>query len=119
MESCLTKLKYHFFARNHIQALLPNEPLTFCICIEKETWVVWFSKNEFSFEKTNQVDEIDTKMIMGKPIAMDLLSGNIRLSQLRKYNDVVYEGSFRHFLLLESVFWLCRDYDEQVEAVSF
>lgn len=119
MKRCLTKLKYQFFARNHLQTLLPNEPFAFCICTEKETWLVRFSKKEFSFEKTNQVEEIGTKITTVKPIAMELLSGNIRLSQLKKYNEIVYEGSFRHFLLLESVLWLCRDYDEQMEAVSF
>ena len=119
MERCLHKLNYHFFDRNHIHSLLPNEPFVFCICTDKEAWIVRFSKTEFSFEKTDLLDEIDVKITTEKQIALELLSGNKRLSQLKKYNEIIYEGSFRHFLLLESVLWLCREYEAPMEAVSF
>jgi len=120
MEACLRKLKYHFIARNHIHTLLPSEPFTFCICTEKDSWIITFSKDNFSFERSNKEDDIDidTRIITIKTIALELLSGKVRLSKLKKYHDIVYEGSFRHFLLLESILWLCRDYEEGLKAIS-
>ncbi|MGV3466675.1 MAG: hypothetical protein ACO1OT_15475 [Heyndrickxia sp.] len=118
MEACLSKLKYHFIARSHLHSLLPNEPFAFCICTEKESWIVRICQNYLSFQKANQVDDIDTKIITVKETALELLSGSIRLNKLKKYNEIVYEGSFRHFLLLESILWLCRDYEEGMQAVS-
>ncbi|PKR83909.1 hypothetical protein [Heyndrickxia camelliae] len=118
MEACISKLKYHFIARSHLHTLLPSEPFTFCICTEKDSWIIQLSKDGFSYEKSNQADEIATKIITVSSVAFELLKGKVRLSKLKKYNDIVYEGSFRHFLLLESILWLCRDYEKGMEAIS-
>lgn len=119
MEFYLNRLRSQYYSRKHLQSLLPSQPLVTFICTDKESWKITFSKNEFSFVRTDLDEYADIKIMTVKNIAVLLISGDMRLSQLKKHNEVVYEGSFRNFLLLESVLWLCRSYDNCVEAVSF
>ncbi|MBS4173962.1 hypothetical protein [Bacillus sp. FJAT-49736] len=119
MELYLRQLKYNFNARHHLHALLPNEAFVFCICTDKEIWNISCSKDSFSYEQSSNLENIDSFISTTKSTAIRLLNGDTRLSQLKKQNEIVYEGSFRHFLLLESVIWLCREYDELDSAASF
>ena len=86
--------------KEHLHPLLPNYALTCVIHCDGEIICFSFSKNECII--LEDVEKVDVKMEGSLETIVSVLSG---ISMLRK-TDINFIGSFRHKLLLDSIFIL-------------
>ncbi|KYD30192.1 MULTISPECIES: hypothetical protein [Geobacillus] len=93
----------------HLLPILPDEQL--CVRFESdgEAASVLLGKEPAIVECEN--DERNTLTVRGSKEALaSLLSGELKLQQLVRLQEVHVSGSFRHLLLLESLLHLAKPY---------
>ncbi|MDX5475842.1 MAG: hypothetical protein LPK00_09950 [Bacillaceae bacterium] len=89
--------------KGHLQPLLPNYALTCAIHSDGEIICFSFSKNEFFM--LDDVEKVDVKLEGSIESILSVISG---ITTLRK-TEINFTGSFRHKLLLDSIFTLGRE----------
>ena len=99
IERLFTRLK----EKGHLQPLLPNYSLTCAIHCEEVIICFSFSKNEFLL--LDDIEKVDVKMEGSLETILSVLSGTLTLRK----TDINFQGSFRHKLLLDSIFILGRE----------
>ncbi|MDQ0215139.1 hypothetical protein J2S13_001538 [Oikeobacillus pervagus] len=110
MENILNRLKKECRKRKHITSLLPEQFLDACIQCEQQAWIISFSENEIIY--SNHVVDHVPILIEGKYASIQqAFLGKERLQTLVKRKELVYHGSYRSLLLLESILWLCKEYE--------
>ncbi|WP_100333292.1 hypothetical protein [Bacillus alkalisoli] len=97
------KLFISIKAKGHINPLLPDYNLTCVIVTGKEK--IYFSLSKTNLAIIDDVERVDVKIEGSLETVRSIISGH---TALRK-SDIVFAGSFRHQLLLDSIFSLCRD----------
>lgn len=109
MDTLFKRVLVEINRRNHLQALLPSHQISILFKCEDKTWVMNLSKVQCNY--TSYMDKkADLEIHVSKQALQALLNGDIRLYQLVKYGEVQVSGSYRHSLLVESLLWLCREY---------
>jgi hypothetical protein len=94
---------------HHLLPLLPEERVYIRFECENENVIFAISKNGTEEEKT--VDEKRLLTIRGSEEAIEtLLTGELKLQQQMRLEELSVAGSFRHMLLLESIFHLAKPY---------
>ncbi|WP_062354542.1 SCP2 sterol-binding domain-containing protein [Bacillus kwashiorkori] len=85
--------------------LLPSTPIKVMIKTMTETIYLSISKETIQFQ-SEFIENVECKIDCNDNILEKLLIGNIRLQEAIRFGEVNVEGSFRHILLLESLFYL-------------
>jgi hypothetical protein len=94
---------------NHLLPLLPEERVYIRFECENENVIFAISKN--GTENGETVDEKRLLTIRGSAEAIQaLLTGELKLQQQMRLKELSVYGSFRHMLLLESIFHLGKPY---------
>jgi hypothetical protein len=94
---------------NHLLPLLPEERVYIRFECENENVIFAISKN--GTENGETVDEKRLLTIRGSAEAIQaLLTGELKLQQQMRLKELSVAGSFRHMLLLESIFHLGKPY---------
>jgi hypothetical protein len=94
---------------NHLSPLLPEERVY--IRFEWENGDIVFAISKNGTEKGEEADEQRLLTIRGSAEAIHaLLTGELKLQQQMRLKELSVVGSFRHMLLLESIFHLGKSY---------
>ncbi|RAK18621.1 hypothetical protein B0I26_10941 [Anoxybacillus vitaminiphilus] len=95
---------------SHLSPLLPEERIYIRFEWENENIVFAISKNGTE-KKKEEEDEQRLLTIRGSAEAIHtLLTGELKLQQQMRLKELSVVGSFRHMLLLESIFHLGKTY---------
>ncbi|EMT45256.1 hypothetical protein [Anoxybacillus flavithermus] len=90
--------------------ILPNEPIYIQLQWESGQVLLCVSREGIQRVETGGGERIIT--IRGSTQAMmSLLQGSLKLQQQLRLNELSVTASFRHILLLESIFFLAKPYD--------
>jgi len=90
--------------------ILPNEPIY--IELQWESRQVLLCVSREGIRRVEETDEERVITIRGSTQAiMSLLQGSLKLQQQLRLNELSVTASFRHILLLESIFFLAKPYD--------
>ncbi|AMX82411.1 sterol-binding protein [Geobacillus subterraneus] len=93
----------------HLLPILPDEQL--CVRFESEEGVALLTIGKEPAAAASEKDERNTLTVRGSTKALEsLLSGELKLQQLVRLQEVYVSGSFRHMLLLESLLHLAKPY---------
>ncbi len=107
LENVLTNFLERLYELEHVVLLLPNEPLVIKFEISgMENACLYLSSTKSSV--TNGLEEHIT--IMGNGIT-DVINGTSKLTDLIYQENIEVIGSLRNTLLIESIFYLCREKD--------
>lgn len=118
MQTYFEEISANFKKRNHIHSLMPKEGIKAVFQLEgNEEWFLDIGKDALSFKETAEEDGT-IKISMSQGAFSQLLRGEMMLMKLLKREGWVVEGSFRSLLLLESILWLCRQYETITEQTN-
>ncbi|WP_084256402.1 sterol-binding protein [Anoxybacteroides amylolyticum] len=96
-------------ALKHLLPILPEEALYVCFQCEEEEMIFCLSKQ--GMYRTSEVDEQKAVTVCGTKEALkSLFYGELKLQQQLRLKEIAVFGSFRHILLLESLFHLAKPY---------
>lgn len=95
---------------NMLAPILPNDCLYIQLQWENEQILLCISK-----EGIRRVEEVNAERMItirgSAQAVMSLLKGSLKLQQQLRLNELSVTASFRHILLLESIFFLAKPYD--------
>ncbi|ACJ34831.1 hypothetical protein [Anoxybacillus flavithermus] len=95
---------------NMLAPILPNDCLYIQLQWESREVLLCISK-----EGIRCVEEVDGERVItirgSAQAMMSLLQGSLKLQQQLRLNELSVTASFRHILLLESIFFLAKPYD--------
>ncbi|EPZ39845.1 MULTISPECIES: hypothetical protein [Anoxybacillus] len=95
---------------NMLTPILPNDGLY--IQLQWESGQILLSISKEGIQRVEKANEDRVISIRGSAQAiMSLLQGSLKLQQQLRLNELSVTASFRHILLLESVFFLAKPYD--------
>lgn len=95
---------------NILKPILPNDGLY--IELQWEGGQVFLSISKEGIQRVEKTNGDRVITIRGSAQAiMSLLQGSLKLQQQLRLNELSVTASFRHILLLESVFFLGKPYD--------
>lgn len=93
--------------KNHLKILLPAHPLAVRFCIEEGCWSLTLSRENIIWQSVAKLESImNLEIKLNSQLLQQVLLGKVRLSNIVKSGELIYKGSYRHFLLLESLLWL-------------
>lgn len=96
-------------ALKHLWPILPTEALYVCFRWEEKEMI--FSISKQGMQRKAEVDEKKTVTVCGTEEALkSLFYGELKLQQQLRLKEITVFGSFRHILLLESLFHLAKPY---------
>ncbi|GER68198.1 hypothetical protein BpJC7_18480 [Weizmannia acidilactici] len=105
MEQIIEAFLCNLVRKKHLRMLLPAAPFVVSFRSEKDVCFVSFCK-----ERAEQLQagacKADFELVMPDKNFPLLLSRKDRLSTFLKMDELQFKGAYRHFLLLESLFWL-------------
>ncbi|CUA80514.1 hypothetical protein [Anoxybacillus suryakundensis] len=95
---------------NMLTPILPNDCLYIQLQWEGKQVLLCVSKEGIRRVEEANVEQMITIRGSAKAI-MSLLEGSLKLQQQLRLNELSVTASFRHILLLESIFFLAKPYD--------
>jgi hypothetical protein len=107
MEELTQSFLNHVNRKNHLKILLPEKPLIACIHYGESTCCISFSKDLVRNLCNNEwPEDIDIEITLPHLVFRQLLSRQARLSTCLQNREARFRGTFRNFLLVESLLWL-------------
>ena len=92
--------------QNHLEPLLPRFERTVCFVFQDECYSLKIARSGIQLVEgtagTNQLTFVREESLQL------LLNGKVKLQSLLRTKDVMYRGTYRTMLLLESVFHMCK-----------
>lgn len=92
-----------------LEPLLPSQQCSVLLHYEQERYNLHISKDGASI--VSEETSTNTLHIQTEQDLQSLLTGEIPLQRLLRRQGIVYAGSLRTLLLVESIFFICRQQD--------
>ncbi|MGM0836188.1 MAG: hypothetical protein ACQEV7_08525 [Bacillota bacterium] len=99
MEAFLDRVR----AKTHIHEILPAYSLTCCLISESDRSIFVISRDKI--ELIDSCEFLDIKVEGPSDILCELLNGAAKLT----HDKLIFRGSFRQFLLLDSLLFLSKE----------
>jgi hypothetical protein len=96
----------------HLQPLLVNQDVVVHVCADYESYTVHVAEGHIHIqEEAGMTPHVVINGIMAEIIEM--LGSSLKLRTLLKMNNVQFNGSYRHLLLLESIIHLAKPFEDE------
>ncbi len=103
----------------YISPLLPHKPIKMMMQCEGEKVYATLSKQGMEMASGRRLEFPDVSIRGSLPAFKELFSGEVKLQKQIQMRKLFVTSSFRHALLLESIFYLCQERkdEERLDAM--